>query len=112
MKSTKHRIILVLAVISCCIGLGLTYSYRKIRIMEAEVISHKPTPAEATRTMRLGMLDPSFSLLPYWQIYYAESPTNIHSDSVSLSVNIFGRVVDGSSKEVGIELESRGYISK
>jgi len=64
-----------------------------------------------TRRVQFGVLDPFSSLFPHWTIAYDEIPTNVNSDTPSITVNLFGQI-DCQSKEVAGMLVQKGYRDK
>lgn len=91
-------------------ALLLFASHRQALLVEREVLKPSLSTARSyNRLERLNALDPWTSLLPHWTITYFEAPADRRYDSPSITVNLFGRVVDWRSKEVAILLTEKGY---
>ena len=93
-----------------CFAVLATVSYRKALQVEKEAL--KPCLSSSmnyNRVVRFGAFNPFGSMLPHWTITYFETPTNISYDTPSITVNLFGQVVDWRSKEVWMMLLEKGY---
>jgi hypothetical protein len=86
------------------------FSYRRALRIEADAVKPSLSPSlRYERVIRFHVYDPWTSLVPHWTIEYFEKPTIIDYESPSVSIDLFGRVVDGRSKEVWAGLIERGY---
>ncbi|MEZ5329679.1 MAG: hypothetical protein R3F19_31920 [Verrucomicrobiales bacterium] len=110
MKKRFLKALLILLTLLGAVALLLIASHGKALRVEREVL--KPilsTAMSYERVERLGAFDPWTSILPYWTITYSEVPIDVGFDTPSISVNLFGQVVDWRSKEVAMKLAENGY---
>jgi hypothetical protein len=109
----KRRLIQVSAVILAVLtmaGALSVLSYRSAIRIEADVVKPSLSPSlRYERVIRFKACDPWTSLVPDWTIAHFEKPTVIDYESPSVSIDLFGRVVDWRSKEVGMGLVENGY---
>jgi hypothetical protein len=113
MKNPKYLILLACCTFLLGIGALLWGSHNQLVRIEKEVIRPENLAGRIhVRSIHFTLLNPLVTMLPYWTVRYSETPTEIHYISPSVSVNMFGSVVEWAGKEVGFSLESKGYIKK
>jgi hypothetical protein len=105
-KSKLRKLCLVIALIALVAGLLTGYSYRRLLALERQ---HMPDlftiSPPSTRSVRFSFCDPWTSYLPHWTLSYPERQvTDLRYVTPSITVDIFGRLADASSKDVRISL--------
>lgn len=85
-------------------------SYQKALKVDNDVLKEcLSSSRNYNRSIQFNLADLWISPLPHWTIYYAEVPTDVNYHNPSISVNLFGRIVDWRSKEVAMILVEKGY---
>ncbi|MBK1829035.1 hypothetical protein [Haloferula rosea] len=110
MKKLLLRGVVILVALAGVLALLLITSHKKALRVEREALTPCLSSAmHYDRIERLSALDPWTSLFPHWTITHSERPTQMHYETPSITVDIFGRVVDWRSKEVLMMLVEKGY---
>lgn len=106
MKSKLRKFCLVIALIALVAGLLAVHSYRRLLALERQHMPDLSTMSpQSTRSVRFNFCDPWTSYLPHWTLSYPERQiTDLGYVTPSITVDIFGRVADASSKDVRISL--------
>lgn len=110
MKKPLWRLYFLLGATPVCGLLLVGFSYS--RAISVDNVVLKPcldAGRHYERTIRLQALDPWTSILPQWTIGYSERPRDIRYDSPSVSISLFGRVLECRLKEVAMTLVTKGY---
>ena len=106
MKSKLNKLLFVIAFLALVAGFFTVYSYRRLLTFERQ---HMPDIATmsppSTRSVRFNFCDPWTCYLPHWTVSYPERQvTDLRYVTPSITVDIFGRLADASSKDVRISL--------
>jgi hypothetical protein len=111
MKRPVGTLLIATAIASFLLGVLPVSSYRRALAIDQDVLTRcLDRNRNYKRKMRLQLFDPFVTLVPHWRIYYAEEPAVASYTSPSVAVDLLGRVVDSSSKEVRSELVAQGYV--
>lgn len=109
MKRLRRASIILLTILGA-VALLLVASHRRAFRVEREVLKPCLSPAKSyDRIERIRVLDSWSLMLPHWTITYREISTDVDDDTASITVDLFGRVVDWRSKDVALMLVEKGY---
>ena len=105
-NSKVRKLSLVIALIALVAGLLTVYSYSRLLALERQHMPDLRTMSpRSTRSVRFNFCDPWISFLPHWTLSYPERQvTDLRYVTPSITVDIFGRLADASSKDVRISI--------
>lgn len=97
-----RKLSLLIAFLALVAGLLTVYSYRRLLALERQHMPDLSTMSPpSSRSVHFSFCDPWTCYLPHWTLSYPElEVTDLCYVTPSITVDIFGRVADATSKEV------------